>query len=85
VEDYLKDLPIMALPGIGYATYEKLKSRQIQTCGQMCMISKGTVQLTYLCFLFQEALQKDFGIRIGDMLWNYCRGIDNRTVEVVQV
>ncbi|KAJ8478477.1 hypothetical protein OPV22_022204 [Ensete ventricosum] len=61
----------MALPGIGYATYEKLKSRQIQTCGQMCMISK-------------EALQKDFGIRIGDMLWNYCRGIDNRTVEVVQ-
>ncbi|CAL9098799.1 unnamed protein product [Musa textilis] len=71
VEDYLKDLPVMALPGIGYATYKKLKSRQIQTCGQMCMISK-------------EALQKDFGIRIGDMLWNYCRGIDNRTVEVVQ-
>ncbi|CAL9198055.1 DNA repair protein REV1-like isoform X1 [Musa acuminata AAA Group] len=71
VEDYLKDLPVMALPGIGYATYEKLKSRQIQTCSQMYMISK-------------EALQKDFGIRIGDMLWNYCRGIDNRTVEVVQ-
>ncbi|URE45778.1 impB/mucB/samB family C-terminal domain [Musa troglodytarum] len=86
VEDYLKDLPVMALPGIGYATYKKLKSRQIQTCGQMCMISKRKqlVGCIWTRLGSQEALQKDFGIRIGDMLWNYCRGIDNRTVEVVQ-
>ncbi|XP_074582467.1 DNA repair protein REV1 isoform X2 [Curcuma longa] len=71
VEDYLNDLPVMELPGIGYATLEKLKKRQIQTCGQMRMTQK-------------EALQKDFGVKIGDMLWNYCRGIDNQNVGEVQ-
>ncbi|XP_042378461.1 DNA repair protein REV1-like isoform X3 [Zingiber officinale] len=71
VEDYLNDLPVMELPGIGYATHEKLKKRQIQTCGQMRMTQK-------------EGLQKDFGEKIGDMLWNYCRGIDNRNVGEVQ-
>ncbi|XP_042378459.1 DNA repair protein REV1-like isoform X2 [Zingiber officinale] len=70
-EDYLNDLPVMELPGIGYATHEKLKKRQIQTCGQMRMTQK-------------EGLQKDFGEKIGDMLWNYCRGIDNRNVGEVQ-
>lgn len=34
---------------------------------------------------FQESLQKDFGTKTGDMLWNYCRGIDNRPVEEIQV
>ncbi|XP_042384403.1 DNA repair protein REV1-like isoform X2 [Zingiber officinale] len=32
----------------------------------------------------KEGLQKDFGEKIGDMLWNYCRGIDNRNVGEVQ-
>ncbi|WOL04976.1 DNA repair protein REV1 isoform X3 [Canna indica] len=71
VKDYLNDLPIVALPGIGHATYEKLKSWNIHTCGQMRTIPK-------------EALQRNFGLKIGDILWNYCRGIDNRTVEIVQ-
>ncbi|XP_038975053.1 DNA repair protein REV1 isoform X4 [Phoenix dactylifera] len=71
VDDYLNGLPVKALPGIGHALEEKLKSRQVQTCGQLRMVSK-------------EALHKDFGTKIGDMLWNYCRGIDNRMVEVVQ-
>lgn len=71
VDDYLKDLPIKALPGIGKALGEKLKSRQIHTCGQLRTISK-------------EALNKDFGAKTGDMLWNYCRGIDNRTVDDIQ-
>lgn len=71
VDDYLHELPIKALPGIGHVLEEKLKVRQIQTCGQLCMISK-------------ESLQKDFGIRTGDMLWKYSRGIDDRLVGVVQ-
>lgn len=71
VNDYLHELPIKALPGIGHVLEEKLKVRQIQTCGQLCMISK-------------ESLQKDFGIRTGDMLWKYSRGIDDRLVGVVQ-
>ncbi|KAG1358964.1 DNA repair protein REV1 [Cocos nucifera] len=71
VDDYLYGLPVKALPGIGHALGEKLKSRQVQTCGQLRMVSK-------------EALHMDFGTKIGDMLWNYCRGIDSRMVEVVQ-
>ncbi|CAL5438082.1 unnamed protein product [Camellia sinensis] len=71
VDDYLHELPIKALPGIGHVLEEKLKVRQIQTCGQLRMISK-------------ESLQKDFGIRTGDMLWKYSRGIDDRLVGMVQ-
>ncbi|KAJ0965472.1 hypothetical protein J5N97_026610 [Dioscorea zingiberensis] len=71
VDGYLKELPVGALPGIGHTLGEKLKSRQIQTCGQLKMISK-------------EALHKDFGAKIGDLLWNYSRGVDNRIVEGVQ-
>ncbi|KAI3986971.1 hypothetical protein MKX01_039906 [Papaver californicum] len=32
----------------------------------------------------KESLQKDFGEKTGDMLWNYCRGIDNRAVRLLQ-
>ncbi|XP_042508382.1 DNA repair protein REV1 isoform X3 [Macadamia integrifolia] len=71
VYDYLNELPIKALPGIGRVLEEKLKRSHIQTCGQLHMISK-------------ESLQKDFGAKTGEMLWNYSRGIDNRMVGVVQ-
>ncbi|KAK9287385.1 hypothetical protein L1049_015803 [Liquidambar formosana] len=71
VDDYLHELPIKSLPGIGHVLEEKLKKRQVWTCGQLRMISK-------------EALQKEFGIKTGDMLWNYSRGVDNRLVGVIQ-
>ncbi|CAA6672522.1 unnamed protein product [Spirodela intermedia] len=71
VDEYSKELPVEALPGIGYALKEKLKSHHIKTCAQLRLIPK-------------EILQKDFGKKVGDMLWNYCRGIDHRTVHVVQ-
>lgn len=34
---------------------------------------------------FQDSLQKDFGAKTGEMLWNYSRGVDNREVGVIQV
>ncbi|KAF7144242.1 hypothetical protein RHSIM_Rhsim05G0088900 [Rhododendron simsii] len=71
VDDYLNELPIKSLPGIGHVLEEKLKRIQIQTCGQLRMISK-------------ESLQKEFGVKTGDMLWNHSRGIDNRLVGVIQ-
>ncbi|XP_057964637.1 DNA repair protein REV1 isoform X2 [Malania oleifera] len=71
VDDHLCQLPIKALPGIGRVLEEKLKKLQLETCGQLRMISK-------------ESLQKDFGAKTSDMLWNYCRGIDNRLVGVFQ-
>ncbi|KAL2537329.1 DNA repair protein REV1 [Forsythia ovata] len=71
VDDYLCALPVRALPGIGHVLAEKLKKRQIETCRQLRIISK-------------ESLQKDFGMKTGDMLWNYSRGIDDRLVGVIQ-
>ncbi|KAA8536245.1 hypothetical protein F0562_028723 [Nyssa sinensis] len=71
VDDYLHELPIKALPGIGHVLGEKLKKKRVQTCGQLRMISK-------------ESLHKDFGVKTGDMLWNYSRGVDNRLVGVIQ-
>ncbi|CAH9091138.1 unnamed protein product [Cuscuta epithymum] len=71
VEEYLHDLPVKALPGIGNVLEEKLRNRQVTTCGQLRMISK-------------ESLHKDFGLKTGNMLWSYSRGIDNRLVGVPQ-
>lgn len=67
VEDHLSQLPINALPGVGHALQEKLKKQNVQTCGQLMMISK-------------VSLQKDYGMKTGEMLWNYSRGIDTRLV-----
>ncbi|XP_022898470.1 DNA repair protein REV1 isoform X4 [Olea europaea var. sylvestris] len=71
VNDYLCELPVRVLPGIGHVLAEKLKKRQIETCGRLHVISK-------------ESLQKEFGVKTGDMLWNYSRGIDNRHVGVIK-
>ncbi|XP_014520842.1 DNA repair protein REV1 isoform X2 [Vigna radiata var. radiata] len=67
VEDHLCQLPINSLPGIGHVLQEKLKKQNIYTCGQLRIISKAS-------------LQRDYGIKTGEMLWNYSRGIDNRLV-----
>ncbi|KAL1557925.1 DNA repair protein REV1-like isoform X4 [Salvia divinorum] len=71
VDDYLYTLPVKALPGIGHVLEEKLKKKQIRTCGQLRPIAK-------------ESLQKDFGMKTGEMLWNYSRGIDSRLVGLIQ-
>ncbi|XP_039158194.1 DNA repair protein REV1 [Eucalyptus grandis] len=71
VDEYLCKLPINALPGIGYVLEDKLKKQNIWTCGQLRMVSK-------------ESLQRDFGAKTGEMLWNYSRGVDNRMVGTIQ-
>lgn len=71
VDDYLYQLPIKALPGIGRVLEEKLRKKNVETCGQLRIISK-------------DSLQKDFGAKTGEMLWNYSRGIDNRLVGMIQ-
>lgn len=40
VDEYLNQLPIKELPGIGYALEEKLKKQNVWTCGQLRTISK---------------------------------------------
>ncbi|XP_028797962.1 DNA repair protein REV1 [Neltuma alba] len=70
-DDHLCQLPISELPGIGHVLQEKLKKHNVHTCGELRIISK-------------DSLQKDFGMKTGEMLWNYSRGIDNRLVGVIQ-
>ncbi|KAK9677749.1 hypothetical protein RND81_11G164600 [Saponaria officinalis] len=71
VDEYLLELPIKSLPGIGRVLEEKLKRKGVQTCGQLRMYSK-------------DSLGKEFGIKTGEMLWNYCRGVDSRPVGEIQ-
>ncbi|KAJ1260544.1 hypothetical protein BS78_10G240600 [Paspalum vaginatum] len=70
-DDYLSSLSIKALPGIGHMVSAKLKSKEIESCGQLRSVSRDT-------------LHKEFGKKTGDLLWNYCRGIDNSVVGSVQ-
>lgn len=40
MDDYLYTLPVKALPGIGHVLEEKLKEKQIRTCGELRSIAK---------------------------------------------
>ncbi|CAH2046438.1 unnamed protein product [Thlaspi arvense] len=71
VEEFLDQLPVGTLPGVGSVLKEKLEKENIQTCGQLRLISK-------------DSLQKDFGVKTGEMLWSYSRGLDLRSVTAVQ-
>ena len=50
VEDHLSQLPINALPGVGHALQEKLKKQNVQTCGQLMMISKVLLFIDLILF-----------------------------------
>ncbi|XP_049932652.1 DNA repair protein REV1 [Nymphaea colorata] len=71
VDDYLADLPIKELPGIGHALAEKLNDQNIQSCGQLRILPK-------------ETLRREFGTKTGEMLWHSSRGIDDREVQIIQ-
>uniref|UniRef100_A0A1J3FCZ0 DNA repair protein REV1 n=1 Tax=Noccaea caerulescens TaxID=107243 RepID=A0A1J3FCZ0_NOCCA len=71
VAEFLDKLPVGTLPGVGSVLKEKLEKQNIQTCGQLRLISK-------------DSLQKDFGVKTGEMLWSYSRGLDLRSVTAVQ-
>lgn len=50
MDGYLCQLPIKALPGIGHVLEEKLRKKNVQTCGQLRMLSK--VFIYFLFFIF---------------------------------
>ncbi|XP_014250189.1 DNA repair protein REV1 isoform X2 [Cimex lectularius] len=61
VESYLSDIAVSDLPGVGRTTSFKLRENGVLTCGDLRNIS-----------LFQ--LQKEFGNKQGETLYNACRG-----------
>ncbi|KAJ3396896.1 deoxycytidyl transferase [Lobulomyces angularis] len=66
--DFLNDLDVGELPGVGYHIKSKLNASGVFKCQDLQTRS-----------LFQ--LEHDFGQKTGEMLYKYCRGIDDRGIE----
>lgn len=67
-EEFLKDLPVRKIWGIGPKTGAKLLEMGFETCGDLQDLSKSK-------------LYSIFGNKWGNELFELCRGIDERTVE----
>lgn len=68
VENFLDDLPITSLPGIGHALGCKLETRKIHTCGQLRQVSKVLRKFTKLnIFSFFLGI-----FVLWWLLWNWC-------------
>ncbi|XP_030943528.1 DNA repair protein REV1 isoform X2 [Quercus lobata] len=75
VDDYLSQLPIKTLPGIGHVLEEKLKKQDVWTCGQLRMISKESKSV---------GAEVNWGVRFKDVkdaqnfLSNLCKEVSLR-------
>jgi len=68
----LAELSVLELPGVGRSLNGKLKSLSIETCSDLHKLTLGQ-------------LQREVGNKIGKQLYNFCRGIDERKLELEQV
>lgn len=68
--DFLGDQKVHDLPGVGYSTALKLREAGVETCSHLRQLSISR-------------LKSDFGVKIGQMLYDYCRGIDKRELRLV--
>ncbi|KAG9339445.1 hypothetical protein JZ751_023582 [Albula glossodonta] len=67
VDDFIRDQPVTSLPGVGRSMGSKLASLGVRTCGDMQQVA-------------MSRLQKEFGLRTGQTLFRFCRGLDDRPV-----
>ncbi|XP_074847721.1 DNA repair protein REV1 isoform X4 [Carettochelys insculpta] len=67
VDDFIRVQLVSNLPGVGRSMESKLASLGIKTCGD-------------LQYLTMSKLQKEFGPKTGQMLYRFCRGLDDRPV-----
>ncbi|KAM9567479.1 DNA repair protein REV1 isoform 1-T4 [Guaruba guarouba] len=67
VDDFIRGQLVTSLPGVGRAMESKLASLGIKTCGDLQCAS-------------MSKLQKEFGPKTGQMLYRFCRGLDDRPV-----
>ena len=70
INDFMKDLDVKSLWGVGKATYKILQEKNIKTCSALQKLS--IVELI-----------DNFGI-YGETLYNFARGIDKREIELNQ-
>ncbi|XP_017656764.1 DNA repair protein REV1 isoform X2 [Nannospalax galili] len=67
VDDFIRGQLVTNLPGVGRSMESKLASLGIKTCGD-------------LQYMTMTKLQKEFGPKTGQMLYRFCRGLDDRPV-----
>ncbi|KAJ8410011.1 hypothetical protein AAFF_G00210520, partial [Aldrovandia affinis] len=67
VDDFIRDQPVANLPGVGRSMGVKLASLGVWMCGDMQQVT-------------MSRLQKEFGLRTGQTLFRFCRGLDDRPV-----
>ncbi|XP_036080633.1 DNA repair protein REV1 isoform X5 [Rousettus aegyptiacus] len=67
VDDFIRGQLVTNLPGVGRSMESKLASLGIKTCGD-------------LQYMTMAKLQKEFGPKTGQMLYRFCRGLDDRPV-----
>lgn len=72
VLNFVGSLNVKDLPGVGYSTTSKLNAMQIKTCMDLQAFE-----------IF--ALQKEFGKKSGELLYNMCRGIDHSKLNMEHV
>ncbi len=71
VTDFVKQLPLKKIPGVGKVTSAKLAAHHLHTGHDVCLSSEA--------YLIQH-----FG-KFGASLWQRCHGIDTRTVQTSRV
>ncbi|RKW24906.1 DNA polymerase IV [Candidatus Gracilibacteria bacterium] len=71
VDDFIKNLPLKKIPGVGAVTQEKLKKLGFETCFDVQKSEK---------YFFLE----NFG-KFGGKIWDFSHGIDDREVETQRV
>ncbi|XP_015172443.1 PREDICTED: DNA repair protein REV1 [Polistes dominula] len=69
---YIDTLNVQDLPGVGHTTARKLRKININTCVELRSLSLRT-------------LQKDFGKKMGELLYDMCRGIDKTKLNLEHV
>lgn len=67
IDDFIKDLPVKKIHGVGKVTAKKMHDMDIHTCTDLQQLS-------------QQQLQHRFGV-FGGRLFDLCRGIDERPVQ----
>ncbi|XP_066433243.1 DNA repair protein REV1 [Eleutherodactylus coqui] len=67
VDDFIRGQLVSTLPGVGRSMEYKLASLNVKTCGDLQNLS-------------MSKLQKEFGPKTGQMLYRFCRGLDDRPI-----
>ncbi|KAM9347265.1 DNA repair protein REV1 [Symphorus nematophorus] len=67
VDDFIRELPVTSLPGVGPVMGRKLAAMGVRSCGDLQQVSLSQ-------------LQKKFGPRTGQTLFRFSRGLDDRPV-----